>query len=204
MDSLNNNINQSPEQTKVTKKPRILSEFFDQIETFLIAIGVVFLLFSLATRICTVDGRSMENTLYHGEVLLVSDVFYTPERGDVIVFHQTGSYNEPIVKRIIATEGEWIDIKAENNKLVVTVYDENFENPIVLEEDYAAYKDYFVAESIHKYPIQIPEGKLFVMGDNRNHSTDSRFGAISFVDERRVLGRVILRLLPVDKFGNIG
>ena len=73
------------------KKNRVLSEVFDQIETFLIAICFVFLMFSLATRICTVDGRSMEDTLYHEEVLLVSDVFYTPARGDIIVFHQTGS-----------------------------------------------------------------------------------------------------------------
>lgn len=185
------------------KKNRVLSEVFDQIETFLIAICFVFLMFSLATRICTVDGRSMEDTLYHEEVLLVSDVFYTPARGDIIVFHQTGSFNEPIVKRIIATGGEWVDIRPENNKLVITVYDENKENPIVLNEDYAAYKDYFVSNSVHKYPVQVPEGKLFVLGDNRNHSSDSRFRPISFVDERRVLGKVILRVSPFDKFGSV-
>ena len=208
---MNPNINNENEELAVStggektpeKKHRVLSEVFDQIETFLVAICFVFLIFSLATRICTVDGRSMEDTLYHEEVLLVSDVFYTPERGDIIVFHQTGSYNEPIVKRVIATGGEWVDIKAENNALVITIYDKNKENPIVLEEDYAAYKDYFVATSDHKYPVQVPEGKLFVLGDNRNHSSDSRFRPISFVDERRVLGKVILRLSPFDKFGSV-
>ena len=186
-----------------SKKNKVLSEIFDQTETFLLAICFVFLLFSLATRICTVDGRSMEDTLYHGEVLIVSDILYTPQREDIIVFHQTGSYNEPIVKRVIATSGEGVDIKTQNNKLVITIYDENKENPIVLDEDYAAYKDYFVSNSDHNFPVQVPKGKVFVLGDNRNHSSDSRFRPISFVDERRILGKVVLRVAPFDKFGRV-
>jgi signal peptidase I len=86
---------------------------------------------------------------------------------------------------------------------MITVYDENKENPRVLEDDYAVYKDYFVSILAHKYPIQVPEGKLFVLGDNRNHSLDSRFDNISFVDERRVLGKVIARVTPFDKFGTV-
>ncbi len=191
------------DEDMLPKRNRVLSEIFDQFETFLLAICFVFLLFSLATRICTVDGRSMEDTLYHGEVLIVSDVLYTPEREDIIVFHQTGSYNEPIVKRVIATGGEWVDIKPENNKLLITIYDENKENPIVLDEDYAAYKDYFVSNSDHNFPVQVPEGKVFVLGDNRNHSSDSRFRPISFVDERRILGKVVLRVAPFNKFGRV-
>lgn len=191
------------ESNSPQKKHRVLAEIFDQTETFLIAICFVFLLFSLATRICTVDGESMEDTLYDGEVLLVSDVFYSPERGDIIVFHQTGSLNKPIVKRVIATGGEWVDIQNDNNTLMITVYDENKENPRVLEDDYAVYKDYFVSILAHKYPIQVPKGKLFVLGDNRNHSLDSRFDNISFVDERRVLGKVIARVTPFDKFGTV-
>lgn len=187
-----------------SKKPKtsFLGEFFDYFELFIISACVVLFLFSFVTRICRVDGRSMENTLHHGEMLIVSDLFYTPERGDIVVFHETGDYfNEPIVKRVIATEGEWIDIVSTNDKLIVTVYDENKENPIVLEEEYAKYM--YQQNNYSGYPVQVPEGSLFVMGDNRDNSTDSRSPLIGFVDNRRVLGRVICRVTPFDKFGAV-
>lgn len=190
------------------KKPTFLGEFFDYFELFIFSACAVLILFSFVTRLCRVDGPSMLNTLHDSEMLLVSDVFYTPERGDIIVFHQTGNdpgdLNEPIVKRVIATEGEWLHIaKNSNNLLTVTVYDENKENPFVLNESYANYENGSGIYSYPTEPFQIPEGCLFVMGDNRGNSMDSRSSAIGFVDERRVLGKVLFRLTPFDKIGVI-
>lgn len=189
------------------EKPSLLGELFDYFELFIISACCVLIIFSFFTRICRVSGDSMLNTLYNTETLIVSDVFYTPERGDIIVFHQTGDQpgdlNEPVVKRVIATEGEWIDIEVGENKLIVTIYDSNKQNPRVLEEDYANYFKGVGYYNYEGYPVQVPQGTIFVMGDNRGNSLDSRSGAIGFVDTRRVLGKVVCRVLPLDKFGTV-
>ena len=189
------------------KKTTFLGEFFDYFELFIFSACAVLILFSFVTRLCRVDGPSMLNTLHDSEMLLVSDVLYTPDNGDVIVFHQTGNdpgdLNEPIVKRVIATEGEWIHIVKNTNSLTVTIYDENKENPRVLEESYANYEKGSGMYSYPAEPIQVPEGCVFVMGDNRGNSLDSRSSSIGFVDERRILGKVLFRLTPFDKMGAI-
>lgn len=199
---------QSLENAKPIKKTTFLGEFFDYFELFIFSACAVLILFSFVTRICRVDGPSMLNTLHDGEMLIVSDLAYTPERGDIIVFHQTGDQpgdlNEPIVKRVIATEGEWISVaKTFEHTLIVTIYDQNMTNPTVLEEPYANYE---FGPGLYTYsnePIQVPDGCLFVMGDNRGNSQDSRAKTIGFVDTRRVLGKVICRLTPLDKFGKV-
>ena len=203
--NLNNETPQKNESTK--KKTTLLGEFFDYFELFILSACVVLILFSFVTRICRVDGPSMLHTLHDSEMLIVTDLFYTPERVDIIVFHQTGDQpgdlNEPIVKRVIATEGEWIDIEQNYNSLTVTIYDSNMQNPIVLDEYYANYDNGTGYYNYTDYPVQVPEGCIFVMGDNRGNSQDSRALSIGFVDERRILGKVVCRVLPLDKFGTV-
>ena len=202
-----NGSEDSTNKETVKKKTTFLGEFFDYFELFIFSACAVLILFSFVTRLCRVDGPSMLNTLHDSEMLLVSDVLYTPDNGDVIVFHQTGNdpgdLNEPIVKRVIATEGEWIHIVKNTNSLTVTIYDENKENPRVLEESYANYEKGSGMYSYPAEPIQVPEGCVFVMGDNRGNSLDSRSSSIGFVDERRILGKVLFRLTPFDKMGAI-
>lgn len=197
IDTNNNN-------SKQKNKSTLLKELFDYFELFIFSACAVLLLFSFVTRICKVDGSSMLNTLHNGEMLIVSDVLYTPERGDVIVFHQTGTMNEPVVKRVIATEGEWLSITPANNRtLTITIYDENKDNPQVLTENYANYSE---GIGLYRYDMeifQVPDGCIFVLGDNRGNSTDSRSSAIGFVDTRRILGKVIFRLTPLEKMGLI-
>jgi len=189
---------------KSKNKSSFLKELFDYFELFIISACAVLVLFSFVTRICRVDGTSMLNTLHDGEMLIVSDILYTPERGDVIVFHQTGTMNEPVVKRVIATEGEWLSIvPADNRTLTITIYDENKENPQVLNEDYANYSE---GVGLYRYNgeiFQVPDGCIFALGDNRGNSTDSRSSLIGFVDTRRILGKVIFRLTPLNKMGFI-
>ena len=184
------------------KKKNALSVIIDYVEIFVISICIVIFAFSFFVRLCTVDGASMEKTLHHGDKILVSDLGYTPERGDIIVFHETGDYyNEAIVKRVIAVGGDTIDIDFDT--WVITITDKDG-NTIVLEEPYIFIDtDRSPIRSPHEYPRVVPEGQLFVMGDNRNNSSDSRLDMIGFVDERQVLGRLVCRIAPISKFGKV-
>ena len=197
------------EKAPLPKKPPFVAELVDYVEILVFAICFVILLYSFGVRLCVVNGASMEDTLIENEKLIVSNVFYTPERGDIIVFHQTGkNLNEPVVKRVIATAGETVDIKYKTDgrnvtgmTVTVTKSDGSIE---VLEETYTKYDtNHSPAVSYLNYPVTVPEGKIFVMGDNRNNSWDSRGYEIGFVDTRRVLGRVLLRLTPLNKFGMV-
>ena len=181
---------------------------FDYVEMFVFTVIAVILLLSFCVRICVVSGTSMNNTLLNGERLLVSNLFYTPEHGDIIVLHQTSetddTFNEPIVKRVIATEGEFVKIDYLENKVYVSS-DDNFTEDEVLQEEYviAGKANYQRNEKRDIYVYEVPEGHLFVLGDNRPVSADSRYHEVSFVDERRVLGKVLLRFTPFSKFGKV-
>ncbi|MBO7176769.1 MAG: signal peptidase I [Clostridia bacterium] len=200
----------SPQDQKPPQSPlaRLARELYEYAEMFVYAALAVLLLFSFGIRLCTVRGESMEQTLYDGEQLLVSDIFYKPQQGDILIFHQTSDiydrFNEPIVKRVIATEGQWVDV--DRGTQTVTIYDENFENPQILDESAYRYLDTgrWSISLAMSFPVQVPEDHVFVMGDNRNNSSDSSTSdVIGFVDERRILGRVVQRLIPAHKFGPV-
>lgn len=193
------------ESSSGEKKNSFFSNALDYVEIFVFAICFVIFLFSFSgIRLCTVSGPSMEQTLYNGERLITSDIFYTPKRGDVVVFHQTGdnSFNEPIVKRVIGVAGDTVSVRYEFQNVIVTVTDAEG-NVTVLEEDY----QYIDTSSYNPYSlpltVKVEEGKIFVMGDNRYHSADSRDTRIGLVDNRRVLGKVIFRISPISRFGTV-
>ncbi len=187
------------------KKVSWKKEAVDYMELFVFSIAFVMLLFSFLFRICTVEGESMENTLFAEEKLIVSDLFYTPESGDIIVFHQTGdgifSLNEPIVKRVIATEGETVKVNYFYDTMRVTVTHADGSST-VLDEPYMKYEGRNRFSGSDTYTV--PEGHIFVLGDNRNNSTDSRYtGVIGMVDARRILGKVLFRVTPVSRLGAV-
>ena len=193
----------SPIQTEpIQKTPKFATSLLENLETMVIAVIVALLAFTFCFRLCTVDGTSMYATLNNGEKLIVSNVGYTPTRGDIIVFHMTGdnTYNEPLVKRVIATEGEWIDIDFDTWTVRIADNPE-MENAITLDEPYIYIEGAYWGSTI-EFPAQVPEGHVFVMGDNRNKSADSRSPKIGFVDERRILGKVLFRLNPFGKIEN--
>lgn len=184
----------------------VVSSLLDYIEIFAFSVAAVLIVFTLLFRLCRVDGNSMRNTLENGQMLITTSVG-EPEQGDIIVFSMTTdspyyNLNEALVKRVIAKGGQTVRIDCSTG----TVFVDGEE----LTEKYAVLLDvngieigkvqqlpnYGYDRSTHTFEVTVPEGYLFVMGDNRNHSTDSRTTAVGLVDERRVLGRVILRLSP--------
>ena len=152
------------------------------------------LTFLLLFRVVVVSGTSMNNTLYQGDYLLVlSNVFYhDPQYGDIIVASKESFDNgAPIVKRVIATEGQFVDIDFDRG--VVYVGD-SMETLQPLEESYTL-TDTNVREGV-EFPLQVEEGCLFVMGDNRNKSRDSRDESIGMIDKREVIGKVFFLFMP--------
>ena len=149
----------------------------------------ILLVFLLLFRVVIVSGPSMNQTLMHGDyLLLINNVFYTqPEQGDIIVAAKSSfDAGEPIIKRVIATEGQWVDI--DFNAGIVYV------NGTALVEPYTNTPTNLY-EGIN-FPLMVDEGCVFVMGDNRNESKDSRSIEIGQIDKREILGKAIFLFLP--------
>ena len=154
---------------------------------YLLSVMVVTLL--LVFRVVVVSGSSMYDTLKHGDyLLLLSNVFYRqPEQGDIVVISKESFDNgSPIVKRIIATEGQIVDIDFETGTVFV--------DGEPLDEPYA-YTPTTTAGGV-QFPLEVFDGFVFVMGDNRNGSRDSRFPEIGLIDRREILGKAIYLVLP--------
>lgn len=162
---------------------------------------LILLIFTFVVRPARVDGNSMQDTLHNGEMLIISDIAYKPKRGDILVFQKINStHPDPIVKRVIATEGETVDIDFDTWTVTVTDADGNAK---ILEESYRKLATDARVTSNLEYPVKVGEGQLFVMGDNRNHSLDSRSSLIGLVDENEVIGKVLFRFFPLNKIGTV-
>lgn len=159
---------------------------YDWLDSLIYAIILILVIFAFFFRVVGVNGDSMNPTLKNGDWLTVSAVTSEVETGDIVVITQPNSLNEPLIKRVIAKGGDTINIDFIEG--VVTV------NGITLYEPYIAEKTEIMGDYV--YPLQIPEGYIFVMGDNRNESLDSRFRTIGLIDERYVLGVANARIFP--------
>ena len=176
---------------------KVAREIYDWAEIFVVTMTTILLIFTFFIRIAFVDGPSMNNTLHDKETLAVSNFCYTPKQNDIVVFQAPDSgIMGGIVKRVIATEGQTVDIDFAN--WTVTVDGVTLDEPYVNFEEGLAMRQYDV-----EFPVTVPEGCVFVMGDNRNHSNDSRGSEIGFVDTRFIFGRVLFRITPLSKFGGV-
>ena len=204
-------MNNEPEIQSVPDEKEGAGGFlFDALEMFVWALAILILIFTFAFRLCRVEGASMENTLYNGENLLLYSFAYNPQQDDIIVFHLTDAepnLEKMLVKRVIATGGQTVKIDFQSKTITV--------DGVLYEDEHATLKntlDIIVDRYLSNRPnwgydsktdtmtVTVPEGHLFVLGDNRNFSRDSRDSNIMFVDERAVLGKVILRIAPFTVF----
>lgn len=169
--------------------------FYDIAEMLAFTTIAVMLLFAFVVRLNIVDGNSMLNTLHNGEYLAVSNLFYEPKAGDIVIVHKINAdpYTNPLVKRVIATEGQVVDI--DFSTWTLTVDGEVVEEPYRYVDPSAA-----VLTADYSFPIRVPENSIFVMGDNRSHSADSRQIEIGTIDRRCVVGKALARLSPISRF----
>ena len=165
------------------------------LQALVAALVLLILVFTFVGRIIGVSGSSMVPTLHDGDMLLLQSIGYTPKQGDVVVLtKEFDAADGPIVKRVIATGGQHVVIDYAAG--TVTVDGKVLDEPYINEPMNPP-----MGESITD--VVVPEGSIFVMGDNRNHSSDSRDVTLGTVDERYVLGRAIWVLLPFQNFGAI-
>lgn len=196
MDELND-LPQSQEEEQPRRKG---SDLFEWLQLLMGCVLVAVVLFNCFARLTRVDGNSMNNTLKDGEMMLIWSLGYQPQQGDIVVLNKTDQvtdqllHSKAIVKRVIATGGQTVDIDYSTG--TVYVDGEPLDEPYIKEEMYLP-----ANPMMYNTHWEIPEGSVFVMGDNRNASTDSRHDMVGPIDEDYILGKVVFALWPLEKFG---
>ena len=163
---------------------------YDWVEAAVFSIICVVMVFTFLFRIVGVDGPSMMNTLLDKQRLILTSYPITPERGDIVVINRYTQ--EPIVKRVIATAGDKLFVDPEDYSVYL--------NGEKLQEDYTI--GYTQPHDLTG-EITIPKGYVFVMGDNRTVSLDSRYNEVGIVSVKDVMGKAVFRIWPFDSFGTL-
>jgi len=197
--------NKVPSENGLKPKKSAIREIYEWIDAVIASVIIIVLLFTFVFRIVGIQGESMENTLYNGDRVVISNLFYTPSCGDIVVISRnyknvsadTEPDDSPIIKRVIATEGQTVTIDSSTGEVFV--------DGDLLNETYVK-PDQVTTWNVGNDTIQstvVEKGKIFVMGDNRGNSLDSRSEVIGQVDVRYVLGKAFLRIYPFDSFGGL-
>ncbi len=166
----------------------LLRELYDWVEAAMTAVLCVVLLFTFVMRLAGVDGDSMMPTLHDEDRLLISRLGYEPRQGDIVVITKPTRRDEPLVKRVVATGGQTVYIDFGTGRVIVDNVEQEGFGPTNLQYDM-------------EFPQTVPEGHVFVLGDNRNNSWDSRDTGVGMVDERYILGKVLYRVWPHGDMG---
>lgn len=177
-------------EQKQREKNISMLEWYDAL---VFALTLVLILLLFVVRSVNVDGASMEPTLQNGDQLLARSLLYTPQRGDIVVIDGYTHFGAPLVKRVVGIGGDKIFINFDTGEVFV--------NDILLEEPYISAPTTRGFDVV--FPVTVPEGQVFLLGDNRPNSKDSRHSDIGFIDERDILGKVIFRIMPFSGFGGV-
>ena len=199
---INKDFAESIPETVQEQKTVKGKELVEWLEVLCAAIIAVVIIFCFVFRIATIDGDSMNHTLHHKDRIIITNLNYEPKNGDIVVISRNVANsiedqslgNEPIIKRVIAVGGQMVDIDFETGEVYV--------DGKVLKEDYIGSPTNNNGDV--EFPLYVPEGYVFVLGDNRGASLDSRFTVIGengLVDKRYVLGKAIFRFFPLNKIG---
>lgn len=188
MESERNNNKKIKFQINKNKLPVYIFEMFKSV-IFLFAI--ISILFTFFIKDVNIDGQSMKNTLFDGDKAILTSFLYTPEVGDIVAIDAEQQIGKTIIKRVIATEGQTIKIDYDKNRVIV--------DGIVLDEDYVA-SPTIMPTIGWDVPETVPEGYVFVMGDNRSVSLDSRSGSIQLIPKTMILGKAQFVIYPFEHF----
>ena len=169
------------------KKSEGTANLYDWVHSLVFAVAIVVIILTFFLRLVDVSGTSMVPTLKHQDKVVVTNFFYTPSDGDIIVISHGAEYSDPIIKRVIATEGQTLSI--DFNKGEVTVDGKKLNEPYIRG---------FTHPEDAEIPKVIPEGKVFVMGDNRGVSLDSRSKEIGLIDVKNIIGKAQLVVFPLS------
>lgn len=202
--SVDTNCSVTEAETTPTQKRTMAHEVIEWLEVLVAAIIAVVVIFTFVFRVATIDGDSMKNTLIDGEKIIISNLNYKAKPGDIVVISRNienttksqTAHNTPIIKRVIATGGQTVNIDFRLGKVYVDGKE--------LKEPYISSPTNNRADV--EFPLYVPEGYIFVMGDNRAESLDSRFSSIGeggLVDERYILGHAVYRIFPFERAGRL-
>lgn len=175
----------------------VKKNFLPYLKDIAVVLSVILIVFLFCFRIAVVDGDSMNDTLLNGDYVLLLNraISGEPKAGDVVVI-STSTYGQgkPIIKRVIATEGQRVDIDFEAG--IVTVDGKVLDEPYIKDLTKRSWPGV-------EYPITVEDGCIFVMGDNRMNSTDSRCPQIGQIDCREVIGKAFFRIFPGNDDGDV-
>jgi signal peptidase I len=175
------------EISRVQYQSRYRAVLKSTVYTLITVAAIAVLVATLWLPVLQIYGSSMTPTLQDGEIVF-SVKTANLEQGDIIAFYYN---NKILVKRVIAGPGEWVNICPETGNVSV--------NDILLDEPYLQEKSFGDADI--EFPYQVPDGKVFVMGDHRSTSVDSRHTAVGCVAEEQIVGKIVFRVWPLDQIG---
>ncbi len=189
----------------------VLDDITDVIESIIFSVFIVLLVFTYLFRLSDVSGPSMEPTLKEKDRVVISPLLYTPEQNDIIIINSK-NLDKLIVKRIVALEGQSVNIDFDEG--IVYVDGRALDEQLYIKGDDGSEPvleaDHFVNTlttsdmgAFSSYPVTVPEGCVFVLGDNRNRSKDSKHAELGFVPEEEIVGKVVFRISPLKKIGKV-
>ena len=195
-ENLNTTPENTPEDGKTKKKKSAKREALEWVQAILIAVVIALVVRGFFMTVVRVDGQSMMDTLHHNERLIVWKFGYEPKRDDIVIFHPRCNPKSYYVKRVIALEGQTVYVDYDEN--AVYVDGEKLDEPYIRQAD----ADPLEVKSLET-EWTVPEGCVFVMGDNRNNSSDSRNSDVGFVTKESIMGKVLIRFWPLNKIGTV-